>query len=76
MDGDEVVVTSHFIADRDDPLWRFSDAAMHRRCFLAWDQRAEFVTKFNRIVGEITLENGTSQQMDSEGTIAVLKRSG
>jgi hypothetical protein len=76
MDHDEVVATSHFIADRNDPLWRFSDSAMHRRCFVAWGWKAEFVTRFNQIVGEITFGNGTYQQMDSEGAIAVLKRSG
>jgi hypothetical protein len=76
MDGDEVVTTSHFIADRNDPLWRFSDAAMHGRCFLAWDQRADFVTKFNRVVEGMTSGDGTYHQMDSEGAIAVHKRSG
>ena len=76
MDGDEIVATSHFIADSNDPLWRFSDSAMHRPCFLEWDQRAEFVAKFNRVVGGITFGNGTYHQMESDGAIAILKRSG
>ena len=75
MDGDEIVATSHFIADSNDPLWEFSDAGMHRSCFLTWDQREAFVAKFNRLVSGITLGNGTYHQMESDGTIAVLERS-
>ena len=74
MAGDEIVATSHFIADRDDPLWRFSDSAMHRSCFLAWDRREAFVAKFNQLVGGITFGNGTYHRMESDGTIAVLQR--
>ena len=76
MDGDDIVATTHFIADKNDPLWRFSDSAMHRSCFLQWDQRVEFVAKFNRIVGGITFGNGTYHHMESDGGIAVLNRSG
>ena len=74
MAGDEIVATSHFIADRNDPLWRFSDSAMHRSCFLTWDQREAFVAKFNERVGPITFGNGTYHHMDSDGTIEVLQR--
>ena len=28
-DADDIVATSHFVTDRNDPLWRFSDAAIH-----------------------------------------------
>jgi hypothetical protein len=73
-DNDEVVATSHFIADSEDPLWRFSDAAMHKKCFLEWDQRGPFVEKFNRIAGAITHGNGTYHQMNSDGSIASLSR--
>jgi hypothetical protein len=75
MAGDEIVATSHFIGDSNDPLWRFSDSAMHRGCFLTWDQRAAFVAKYNRLVGGITFGNGTFHQMEPDGSIAVLKRS-
>ena len=75
MDGDDIVATSHFIADRNDPLWRFSDSAMHRSCFLIWDQRGAFVAKFNQLVGGITFGNGTYHRMESDGTIAVLQTS-
>jgi len=76
MGGDDIVATSHFIADERDPLWRFSDSAMHRSCFLGWEQRAEFVGQFNRIVEGVTFRNGTYHHMELDGTIAVLKRSG
>jgi hypothetical protein len=75
VDGDDIVATSHFIADKNDPMWRFSDSAMHRPCFLDWDHRAEFVAKFNRIVGEVTFGNGTYHHMELDGAIAVLRRS-
>ena len=73
-DGDEIVSTSHFIADQSDPLWRFSDSGMHRSCFANWNLRTEFVAKYNHIVGPITFGNGTYHRMEPDGTIAVLKR--
>jgi hypothetical protein len=44
---DQIVATSHFIADRQHPLWCFSDAGMHQTCFLVWEQREAFITLFN-----------------------------
>src|SRR4030095_3554090 len=72
--SDEVVMTSHFIRDQDDPLWRFSDSAMHWSCFLAWEHRAEFVTRYNRDFGSVTWGNGTYHHMQEDGTIVVLPR--
>ena len=43
---DEVVGTTHFIADQTDPLWKFSDAAFHRKCFDAWEHRYEFLARY------------------------------
>lgn len=74
MDGDDIVATSHFIGDTNDSLWRFSDSAMHRSCFLTWDQREAFVAKYNQIVGPVTFGNGTYHRMEADGTIAVLQR--
>lgn len=34
-EGDDVMAFSAFVPNTKDPLWRFSDAAMHRRCFEA-----------------------------------------
>ena len=42
---DEIVGTTHFIADRADPLWPFSDAVFPKRCFDAWERRGEFIAR-------------------------------
>ena len=70
MDGDDLVAAPHFIGDRTDALWRFSDSAMHRTCFVAWDHRAEFVEKYNATVGQIVWGNNTRRRMKLDGTIA------
>jgi hypothetical protein len=67
--GGDLVATSAFIGDRHDPLWRFSDAAMHRPCFLAWNLRDTFVRRFNETVGGIVFGNGTHHHMREDGTI-------
>ena len=43
---DEVVGTTHFIADQTDPLWQYSDAAFHKKCFDAWERRDEFLARY------------------------------
>lgn len=73
-EGDELVSTSHFIAEESDPLWRFSDAAMHRSCFLAWDLRAEFVARYNQAVSHRTWGDGCYKHMSDDGTIQRLPR--
>jgi hypothetical protein len=73
-EGDDMVATTHFIADQNDPLWRFSDSAMHRSCFLGWVQRQAFVRKYNETIGTITWGNGTYHRMEDDGHISVLKR--
>ena len=75
-DVDKIVATSHFISNPNDPLWRFSDSAMHTSCFIDWNQRAEFVAKYNLIVGAITSCSAMYHRMEPDGTIAVLRRSG
>ena len=47
--GQALIATSHFVEDQDHDLWRFSDAGMHRACFLAWPLREEFVELFNQV---------------------------
>ena len=71
---DDLVATSHFIASPSDPLWRYSDAAMHRPCFVAWELRAQFVARYNEIVGSKTWGNGTYHHMTDDGTIQSLIR--
>jgi len=55
LPGDEIVGTSHFIDDKNDPLWKYSDAAFHKTCFTSWEKRAEFVSKFNSTVESFVL---------------------
>ena len=40
--GDRRFATSHFIADPDHDLWRFSDAVMHWDCYARWEHRPRF----------------------------------
>jgi hypothetical protein len=72
--NDKIMATSHFIADTEDPLWRFSDAAMHQNCFLKWDQKQTFVDKYNETVENITWGNGTYHHMNDDGVIVSLRR--
>lgn len=69
---DDVVMTTHFIADLNDPLWRFSDSGMHQSCFLDWEHRQEFIKRFNETRGNVIAGNGTFQQMEKDGSISVL----
>jgi hypothetical protein len=58
---DEIVATSHFMSDPADPLYPFSDAVMHRRCFATWAQRRAFVAAYNA--------SGLTSRMRPDGTI-------
>ena len=73
-EGDEIVATTHFIADPTDPLWRFSDSGMHKSCFLEWEHRQEFIRKFNNTRGTMTFGNGNYYHMEEAGSISALKR--
>ncbi len=66
---DEIVATSHFIADRNDPLWRYSDAGFHRRYFIRWEHREEFVRRFNEVMAQHVFGNGKRHRMSSDGSI-------
>jgi hypothetical protein len=58
-EDDDLVATSHFITDETDPLWRYSDALMHRACFLVWESRQDFVDKYNAEAVDQMLADGT-----------------
>jgi hypothetical protein len=73
-DTDAIVASTHFIGDQNDPLWRFSDSAMHCGCFLAWPLRETFVERYNATVGTVTWGNGTYHRMEPNGNISVLER--
>jgi hypothetical protein len=66
---EEALVTSDFLADEADPLWRFNDAPMHRACFLVWDLRKEFIARYNRAARQLAARDGSYPRMTSEGDI-------
>ena len=68
-DEREYVATSHFIGDRSHHLWRFSDAAMHKQCFMNWEHRKEFVQLFNKTVSKQVSGSGFSHRMNDDGEI-------
>jgi len=68
-ENDRLVATQHFIADQEDPLWRYSDAGMHYACFQVWPSRELFVAKYNATLGSIVWGNGTRHHMSADGTI-------
>ena len=72
--ADDYVATTHFIGDEADPLWAYSDAVMHRSCFLRWSHRRAFVAKYNATIGAITWGNGTYHDMQPDGTILSKRR--
>lgn len=59
---DDVVATSHFIGDPDHPLFPYSDAAMHRACFLRWEHRAAFIQAYNSEPGHHMRADGTIRE--------------
>ena len=71
---DRFVATTHFIEDRQDPLWQFSDAAMHYECFQTWPLRMDFVRRYREVMGVMTSGNGTYYDMSDDGTIVVRER--
>jgi hypothetical protein len=50
MDGDEIRGFPAFIADRSDPLWKYSDSAVHASCYEKWEHRTEFELKYTEAV--------------------------
>jgi hypothetical protein len=67
--NEEAFVTPDFLADESDPFWRFSDAPMHRACFLVWDRRKSFVARYNRMAHHWLASDGSHPHMTSEGEI-------
>lgn len=65
----EFAATSHFIGDAPHHLWRFSDSAMHKPCFMNWEHRKEFVQLYNDTVGKTVWGNGTHHHMNDNGEI-------
>jgi hypothetical protein len=65
----DAVVTPDFLADDADPFFPFSDATMHRACFVVWDRRKAFIAHFNRVARTFVAEDGAYLQMSSEGEL-------
>jgi hypothetical protein len=72
--GEDAMVTPDFLADETDPLWRFSDAPMHRACFIVWDGRKLFVARYNRMAERWLAPDGSHPRMTSEGEIVTRHR--
>ena len=68
-DTPDMVATSHFIADPSDPLFRYSDAGMHRDCFVAWPHRFEFTTRYNAVQTP-ALDTGLQKYMQPDGRMS------
>ncbi len=64
---DDVVVTPDFLADDTDPLWPYTDAVVHRPCFLVWPERKIFISRYNRMARHLVAEDGSYPQMTGEG---------
>jgi hypothetical protein len=71
-----LVATTHFIDDECDPLWRFSDAAMHYDCFQTWEHREAFVKKYNETIGQVVWGNGTRHHMNADGRVISVRATG
>lgn len=67
--AEDAFVTPDFLADDADLLWRFSDAAVHRACFLVWDRRKAFVARYNRLALRLAAPNGSYLHLTSEGEL-------
>jgi hypothetical protein len=50
-EGDDLIATTHFITEPEDPFYRFSDVGINRSCFLRWERREEFIARYNAVMG-------------------------
>ena len=69
-----MVITPDFLADDSDPLWPYTDAVLHRPCFLVWPERKFFIARYNRMARRLVAEDGSYPQMTGEG--AMVRRLG
>lgn len=66
---EDALLTPDFLADDADPLWAFTDTAMHRVCFLVWDRRKLFVARYNQAARGLRAPDGSYPRMTGEGEI-------
>lgn len=57
---DEVRGLPHFITDRTDPFYRFSDAAVHEACYREWRERKVFEKKYKAFERERKAAGGAA----------------
>jgi hypothetical protein len=57
------------VADEHDPLWPFSDARMHRSCFVRWEERKRFAQRFNRLARQLRDADGTFLHLGPDGAL-------
>src|ERR1022692_1019287 len=69
---DALVATSHFIADQTDSLGLSSDAPFHKRCFVSWERREEFIRRYNETMSGHVFGNRKRHHMDDEGFIHLI----
>jgi len=63
------VAFGHFISDQSDPLWRYSDSAMHRTCFLAWPKKEEFRARQNADYRRVIYPDQTIFRLEENGDL-------
>lgn len=67
--AEEITAFGHFIADQSDPLWRFSDSAMHRSCFVAWPKKEEFRARQNADYRRVVYPDQTIFRLEEYGDL-------
>lgn len=67
--AEKIVAFGHFISDQSDPLWRFSDSAMHQSCFLAWPKKEEFRARQNLDYRRVVYPDQTIFQLQENGVL-------
>ncbi len=70
----DYVATTHFVGDPSHELWSFSDTAMHKDCFMAWNKRVEFIQLYNDTIRKFTCSNGIYHHMRDDGQVEFLIR--
>jgi hypothetical protein len=65
--ADDAFITPDFLAAESDPLWRFSDASLHRACFLVWEHRKSFVIRYNRVARRLAAADGSYLHLTGDG---------
>jgi hypothetical protein len=74
LESNDYVATSAFIDDVNHHLWPFSDATMHKECFVAWEHRDEFMRLYNDLEWHESIGSGSYYRLEPDGTFVRLRR--